>query len=91
LPNKMADEIDGKISQSESRINEEQHERESKRLCVVLHGVEEVVGTERSREKRAVLDAKMIATFFAFLELDLSEEDVKSSGEFGREENRPEP
>ncbi len=50
-----------------------------------------MVGTETSCEKRAVLDAKIIANFFAFLELDLSEEDVKSSVEWGREENRPEP
>jgi TolA-binding protein len=55
---RMGDKIDKKISQSETRIFEELRERESKRLNVVLHGVEEAAGKETSGERRAAWDTK---------------------------------
>jgi hypothetical protein len=60
---KMVDKIDKKISQSETRIFKELRERESKRLNVVMHGVEVAAGTETSGERRVAWDTKRIAKF----------------------------
>jgi hypothetical protein len=74
---KMGDKMDRKIEQSENRMFEELREREAKRLNIVMHGVEEADGRETSGERRSAWDVKKIVEVFTFLELGLTEEEVK--------------
>jgi hypothetical protein len=70
-------------------VFEELREREARRLNIVMHGVEEADGKEMSEERRAAWDGKKIAEVFTFLELGLTEDDVKFCRRVGGERRRP--
>jgi hypothetical protein len=86
---KMGEKLDRKIEQSENRIFEELRERDAKKLNIIMHGVKEAAGGERSGERRAAWDMEKIVGIFVFLELGLTEEDVKFCRRVGERGEAP--
>jgi hypothetical protein len=86
---KMGEKLDRKIEQSENRIFEELRERDAKKLNIIMHGVKEAAGGERSGERRAAWDMEKIVEVFVFLELGLTEEDVKFCRRVGERGEAP--
>jgi hypothetical protein len=89
----LGDKMDRKIELSENRVFDKMRKRESQRLNIVMHGVVEASRSESSGEKRAAWDQKKkikkIMEVFAFLELGLSEEDVKFCRRVGEKGEAP--